>query len=212
MPNRIKEILSVLGIQQIYIAEKLGISKQAFNYYLNVKNPKKYNKDIANILGIDEGYLTKEHLSELEYLKMQRDSRMKNPELYGSTKEDKAGNKYIETKYVNETVADLDKLIESKKLMKEIYDLVIDERFNSTLAESYNTKYNMLKVFTSYLKKENTIEYSMLKDLLFALRTKDTWGYIPGVITESQRKEIYSKAKELLKKFDEENKEKKDTW
>lgn len=212
MPNKIKEILSVLGIQQIYIAEKLGISKQAFNYYLKLKNPEKYNKDIANILGIDEEYLTKEHLSELEYLKIQRDSRMKNPELYGRAKEDKAGNKYIDTQYVNETVADLDKLIESKKLMKEIYDLVVDERFSSEFAEHYNTKYNMLKVFALYLKKEDTVEYLMLKDLLFAIRTKDTWGYIPGVINESQRKKLYLEIKDFLNKVDEENRKKEDNW
>jgi len=68
--NNIRKLIEILSVNKKEVYERLGISPQAFNNYLNYKNAKKYNSQIALILGVDEKYLTKEELAEEDLYKI----------------------------------------------------------------------------------------------------------------------------------------------
>ena len=138
MANNIKEILELLEIQQLEIAEKLSISKQTLHYNLTTHNPKKYNKQIATLLGIQEYYLIKDGLSALDRLEIQKQYSLNC---------DNADDKYL---------SNLEQEIEEESFFDEIKNLIISSELNLWFFE----------ILTKYLKKCESVEFAILKKYL----------------------------------------------
>ncbi|MCM1565133.1 MAG: hypothetical protein FNP40_10820 [Dehalobacter sp. 4CP] len=61
--NQIKKIIQMLGVKQKDVSKYLGISSQSLNVVYKSENPRKYNNQIANFLGINVMFLTKNEIT-----------------------------------------------------------------------------------------------------------------------------------------------------
>ncbi|MFP3122613.1 helix-turn-helix domain-containing protein [Ectobacillus funiculus] len=72
--NGLEYILGLYNMQQIELAEKLGIRKQNINLWIKGKQniPKKYLPALEELFDLDSGYFTKE-LNEIDTLEIQKE-------------------------------------------------------------------------------------------------------------------------------------------
>ncbi|UWG97769.1 hypothetical protein LPY66_02800 [Dehalobacter sp. DCM] len=177
MANNIKQIFDLLEYSQLEIAEKLSISKQTLYYNINTESPKKYNKQISEILGINEFYLTKENLSSLDLLQIQKEH------LLNKEKND------------NDAIFNLEQEIKEESILDEVKKMISSSELNLWF----------LEVLTKYLKKPDSIEFAILKKTFVAIESdKDIsilGRYMPGHLTRMQRQDYLNIISDEIKKF-----------
>lgn len=176
MSNNLKVILEFLEIPHVEMAEKLGLTRQAFNYQLKTDNPIKYNKQISELLGIDENLITKEDFTEIDKLTIRLQQVEKKLEetctVIPRTIVDVEGTEwnFDEKQYDENLLEEKHKIeieIQQVELFEKIKTVFPLEKCQSDI-ESYKYQMFLLDVFIDILEN-NKIELLTLQSILGAI-------------------------------------------